>query len=177
MNVSAKMCLLTMGLAAAFASVNAPAAVVAYGSAANAPARCQAFTPGPSNTVRNRVIGSENIGAAAIAVACAFEAEFSQTSTDALGVEMYFSYNAASGSASVPCTLLNGWQGAPGQIAVNKTVTVTTTAQGELTFGPADTPDTTDTDLGFVLVGVNCTLPQNVVINDTYVFWGDENGA
>ncbi|MGH6610636.1 MAG: hypothetical protein ACRECQ_10285, partial [Burkholderiaceae bacterium] len=38
----------------------------------NAVNYCQAFTPGSSNTIRNRVIGVENVGSASVAVACAF---------------------------------------------------------------------------------------------------------
>ena len=124
------------------------------------------------------MVGSENIGAAAIAVACTFETEFSSSSSDVVATEMYFSYNAASGTTSIPCTLLTGWQGATGQIAVNKTVSVTAGTQSDaLEFDANDTPDTTDTDLGFLVVGVNCTLPTSTVINDTYVYWADQNGV
>lgn len=181
MNNSIKACLLTMGIAAAFVTADTNAAVVAYGSAASAPARCQAFTPGPSNTIRNRVVGSENIGSA-IAVACAFEVGTSAASTNALAIDMYFSNNSAA-AITVPCTLLTGWQGAAGAVLVNKSASVAanagngTVAQAEILFDSDDTPSTTDVDLGFPIVGVNCTLPTSGVINDTYVFWGDENGV
>jgi hypothetical protein len=176
MNCFVKASLLTVAVGIAFASANSRAAIVAYGSAANAPGRCQAFTPGPSNTIRNRVVGSENIGAP-IAVACDFETTFSEVSTNAVAVDMWFSNNATTGPVTVACTMLNGFQGADGAVAVNKTVSVTNGTQAEIAFDSDDTPDTTDTDLGFILVGVNCTLPTNAVINDTYVFWGDENGV
>jgi hypothetical protein len=171
-----KASLLTIGLGVAFASADSNAAMALYGSAANAPGRCQAFTPGPSNTVRNRVIGSENIGAP-MAVACDFETTYSEASTNVLAVDMWFSNNSTAGPVTVNCTMLSGWQGAEGAVVVNKSVVVTNGTQSEIQFSSDDTPDDTDTDLGFLLVGVNCTLPTNAVINDTYVFWGDEDGV
>jgi hypothetical protein len=176
MNYFVKASLLTVAVGIAFASANSNAAVVIYGSAANAPGRCQAFTPGPSNTIRNRVVGSENIGAP-IAVACDFETTFSEVSTNVVAVDMFFSNNSTAGPVTVNCTMLNGWQGAEGAVAVNDSVSVTNGTQAEIYFDSDDTPDPADTDLGFVLVGVNCTLPTNAVINDTYVYWGDENGV
>ena len=176
MNNSIKAALLTVALGTVFMAAEANAAFVAYTSAANAPGRCQAFTPGVTNTIRNRVVGSENIGAP-IAVACDFEVEVSNTSSNVVEVEMWFSNNGTSGPLTVNCTMLNGWQGADGAVAVNKGVVVTAGAQSEIVFNASDTPDGTDTDLGFVLVGVNCTLPTNAVINDTYASWFDENGV
>jgi hypothetical protein len=176
MNHAVKAALLTIGLGAAFVAADSKAEMVVYGSAANAPGRCQAFTPGPANTIRNRVVGSENIGAL-MAVACDFETTFSEISTNALGVEMWFSYNGSAGPVNVNCTMLNGWQGAAGAVLVNKSVSVASGEQSGLTFDSTDTPDTTDTDLGFLLVGVNCALPTNAVINDTYVYWADEDGV
>ena len=72
MNIAVKSCFATLAVATVFTAMGAQAASQAYINDANAPARCQAFTPGPTNTVRNRVTGSENIGAA-MNVACAFE--------------------------------------------------------------------------------------------------------
>ena len=176
MNCFVKASLLTVAVGIAFASANSNAAVVVYGSAANAPGRCQAFTPGPTNTIRNRVVGSENIGSP-IAVACDFETTFSEVSTNVVAVDMFFSNNGTTGPVTVNCTMLNGWQGAEGAVLVNKTASVTNGTQTQISYDSDDTPDATDTDLGFVLVGVNCTLPTNAVINDTYVYWGDENGV
>ena len=176
MNNSFKAGLLTIAVGMAFASADSNAALVSYGSAANAPARCQAFTPGPTNTVRNRVVGSENIGAP-IAVACSFEVTVSNASTNASAIDMWFSNNATTGPITVNCTMLSGWQGAAGAVLVNKSVGVVNGEQSEISFDATDTPDPADTDLGFVIVGVNCTLPTSAVINDTYVFWGDEDGV
>lgn len=176
MNYCIRTALLTVAVGTAFVAAEANAAVVAYASGANATARCQNFVPGPANTVRNRVVGTENVGANPTAVACAFETESSAVSSNALAIEMYFSNNAMS-TAAVNCTLLTGWQGATGAVAVNKSVNVTNGTQSGISFDANDTPSTTDTDLGFTIVGVNCTIPTNVVINDTYVFWSDEDGV
>ena len=46
MNNFAKAGMLTIALGAVFASADSNAELVVYGSAANAPGRCQAFTPG-----------------------------------------------------------------------------------------------------------------------------------
>lgn len=173
MNNFAKAGMLTIALGAVFASTDSNAALVVYGSAANAPGRCQAFTPGPTNTIRNRVVGSENIGSP-IAVACDFEAGVSNTSTNVIAVDMWFSNNGTSGPINVNCTMLNGWQGADGAVLVNKSVSVTAGTQSEIYY---DGDDIGEADLGFSLVGVNCILPTNGVINDTYVYWGDENGV
>lgn len=175
MNNCTKTALLTIALGSVFGAANAE--VVVYQSGANAPARCQAFTPGPSNTIRNRVVGSENVGTAPIAVACAFEVESAETSSNAIATQMFFSKNSA-GTATVNCTLLTGWQGADGSVLVNKTVDVTQGQddQSEIFYTGDDLP-TPETDLGFTIVGVNCTVPQGVVINDTYVYWADENGV
>lgn len=176
MNHCIKTALLTVAVGTAFAATDVTAAIVAYGNGANAPARCQAFTPGTANTIRNRVVGAENVGASPVAVACAFETEFSADSTNALAIELYFSNNAVA-DASVNCTLLTGWQGADGAVAVNKSTDVVNGTQSVIAFDASDTPSATDTDLGFIIVGANCTIPTSVVINDTYVFWGDENGV
>ena len=176
MNNFAKAGMLTIALGAVFATADSNAALVVYGSAANAPGRCQAFTPGPANTIRNRVVGSENVGAP-MNVACDFEAGVSNTSTNVIAVDLWFSNNGTSGPLNGNCTMLNGWQGAVGAVLVNKSVVVTAGTQSEIFFDSDDTPDAGDTDLGFSLVGVNCNLPTNAVINDTYVYWGDEDGV
>jgi hypothetical protein len=176
MNHCIKTGLLTLALGTAFMAAESQAALQVYGSAANGPGRCQAFTPGVTNTIRNRVVGSENIGDNPLAVACAFETEFSTNSTDVLEVQVWFSNNTAA-QFDVSCTMLNGFQGEAGAIAVNK---VTQVAAGNNTagvaFAGADLPGA-PADLGNILVGVNCTLPKGAVINDTYTFWADEDGV
>jgi len=165
---------LTLATAGVLVSMSADAAVVEHGLAANAPAHCQAFTPGAANSIRNRVVGSENVGAT-MNVACTFEKEVAEGVGYVKAVHMYFTYNGATGaSATINCTMLNGYQGQGGAVVMNKTATVTAGAgQTELMWSAADTPDEGDTDLGFDLVGVNCTLPTGMVINDTYLYWDE----
>jgi len=170
-----KSACLTLAIAGCLAaSHDAPAAQATYTTMANAPAHCQAFTPGPANTIRNRVVGSENVGAA-MNVACTFETVRSASGSSVTSVSMWFSNNVG-GSLTINCTLLTGYQGMVGAVAINKSTTVTT-GQGQITFSSADTSDPADVNLGNSIVGVNCTLPQGAVINDTYVNWTDENGV
>ncbi len=176
MNNCIKTGLLTIALGTVFATTDTNAAQVVYGSAANAPGRCQAFTPGVTNTIRNRVVGSENIGSSPIAVACAFETGFSSVSSNALALDLWFSNNGTSGPVDVNCTLLTGWQGASGAVAVNKSTSVVAGTQSVIFFEGDDLPGQPET-LGFVVVGTNCTLPTGAVINDTYTYWSDEDGV
>lgn len=178
MNNSLKFGLLTLAIGAAAVTTSARADVVTMGTMANAPAICQAFTPGITNTIRNRVIGSENVGAP-IAIACDFVKPFSESDSNVVAVQLYFSNNNSSGpSANVNCTMLTGFQGDAGAIAINKSITIAPQGRGEtILFNSDDTPDPADRDLGNTLVGINCTLPTGVAINDTYLLYTDENGV
>jgi hypothetical protein len=176
MNHCIKTGLLTLALGTVFMAADTSAAMTVYGNVANAPARCQAFTPGVTNTIRNRVVGSENIGDNPLAVACSFETELSAVSTNVLAVLMAFSNNTGS-AFNVNCTMLTGFQGESGAIAVNKVTNVPSGDNtAEVEYSGSDLAGS-PVDLGSVLVGVNCTLPKGAVINDTYGFWGDENGV
>lgn len=178
MNNLVKIAALTALVGAALVPSTGEAAVVQRQSIANAPARCQAFTPGVSNTIRNRVIGSENVGTNPLAVACAFEKPSGTGISNITGVQAYFSTNTGS-SLTVTCTMLTGWQGMAGAVAVTKSTLVTTaTSNAQITFTAADTPSTTDTDLGTSNeVGINCTLPFGAVLNDTYLRYSEEDGV
>jgi len=175
MNSFAKASILTLAVGGVFAAAATQAAVTAHGLRANAPARCQAFTPGPSNTIRNRVVGSENIGAP-IAVACAFEKPTGSSATLVTSVTIFFSTNDGT-PKTINCTMLTGYQGQGGAIAINKSVTATTaTAANGITWSGADRVPAAP-DLGNHFVGVNCTLPTSAVMNDTYVNWNQEDGV
>ena len=75
----------------------------------NAVDKCQAFTPGVTNTIRNRVAGAENVGTQAIAVACAFElAEtYGMGSATVDNVYVYLK-NGSANEVTISCTLLPG---------------------------------------------------------------------
>jgi len=176
MNRFAKASVLTLAVGAVFAAGSSLAAVATHGINANAPAHCQAFTPGPSNTIRNRVVGSENIGAP-LAVACAFEKPFQGSGAQvASQVELYFSTSDTT-PKTINCTMLTGYQGQAGAIAINKSVTATTaSAQDGVVFSGADRVPAA-ANLGNHLIGVNCTLPTSSVMNDTYIFWSQLSGT
>jgi hypothetical protein len=90
---------------------------------------------------------------------------------------LWFSSLATTGPISFNCTMITGWQGADGAVAVNKVSApvVNGGGQQELAWDATDMP-AGSTDLGFSIIGVNCTVPKGGVINDTYVYWGDEDG-
>jgi len=171
-----KSACLTLAIAGCLAlSQRADAAMVGHYSAANAPSLCQAFTPGPANTIRNRVVGAENVGTATMNVACTFQKTSSQNAGVPTSVSLFFSNNGVD-PITVNCTMLTGWQGWSGAKTLNKSVSVSSGVQNVITFSPSDTSDPADTNLGSTLIGVNCSLPPHGVINDTYLNWQEEDG-
>ena len=172
--------LLSVAVALALQSAPAQAVVATHYAIGNAVNFCQAFTPGPANTVRNRVVGSENVGPNPMNVAC----DFQSFSNGAAGVtyptslSVYFSNNTAA-DFTVSCTLLTSYQGAPNAYASTKSVVVTAGSQGvkSLQWTTADNPVAGATSLGNPLIGINCTLPVGAVINDTYLYWAQDNGV
>lgn len=176
MNIAVKSCSMTLAVASLFAAAGAQAASEIYINDANAPARCQAFNPGPSNTVRNRVTGSENIGAP-MNVACAFEnissfdyglAPFSA------GVQLH---NNGSTAFTVTCSELSGYFGEAGTVLTKTTSSIDPGTSGSVEFTADDTPDANDTDLGSYAVGIVCNLPTHAVMGETYSIWFDEDGV
>ena len=171
-----KSCVVTIAIGIAFLVADAHAEPSIYINDANAPARCQAFAPGPTNTIRNRVTGAENIGAA-MNVACAFE---NVSSYDygkypyAAGVQIA---NNGSAALTVTCSQLSGYFGDSGVIIHKTTGSVAPGASEYVEFTAADTPDTGDNDLGYYAVGIVCNLPSHGVIGETYVDWVDEDGV
>lgn len=163
----------TAVLAALLSPQLASAAIVQRSFSSNAVNYCQAFTPGLSNTIRNRVVGTENIGSSPVAVACAFHSLNDVLNvTDPEQVIMYFSNNSAV-NITVNCTMLTGYQGSPAAYAKNKSVTVgamTSSAQS-ITYNSTDNPTPGATTLGNPLIGVNCTLPTGAVINQIRMSW------
>lgn len=174
----------TVGLSALTAATalfcaDAQAAVVEHSIISNAVNYCQAFTPGPANTIRNRVVGSENVGAT-MNVACNFHSMGNNAAglTSPRRLSIYFSNNSAA-AISITCTLLTSFQGSGSGYAVSKTVSVAAGSQAtqNLTWSQTDNPTAGATDLGSRLIGVNCTLPTGAVINDTYLYWNQDNGV
>ncbi len=180
MNTALKMGLLTSGLALAMHMPAAQAVVADHLFSSNSVNYCQAFTPGPANTIRNRVIGAENVGTDTINVACNWHSMNNGNSStkNPKIVEAWFSNNSPS-PLTVTCSLLTGYQGDPSKYIVTKT-TATIPANGAgqqpLDWTVADNPVTGSVDLGNPLVGINCTMPSGAVINDTYIVWSQDNG-
>lgn len=180
MNNMIKAGLLTVGLGLTLQASDANAGIANYTSFSNAVNYCQAFTPGPSNTIRNRVIGSQNIGAP-IAVACNFQTMINGApgSTTLQRINLSFS-NGAAAAATVSCTLLTGTSagiGGGANYAVTKSVVVHPGSASGITFATADNPTPGATDLGHVLVGVNCTLPTNMTMSMIQLTGTADNGV
>lgn len=173
MNIAIKSCLGT--LAAALGCATAGASSQYYINDANAPAHCQAFTPGPTNTVRNRVTGAENIGAA-MNVACAYEniTSFDYGSqTISAGLQIG---NNGSTAFTVSCSELSGYFGDAGIVLGKTTASIAPGDSTYVDFNSDDTPDEGDTDLGSYAVGIVCNLPTHAVMGETYSAWADEDG-
>ena len=179
MNNTLKTGLLTLGLGIIFCSPNADAAVATHSSFSNAVNNCQAFTPGVSNTIRNRVIGAENIGSP-IALACNFNSLFNGAAgnTQLQSVALYFSNGGA--ATTVTCVLLTGM--APGwssgsAYTVSKSVAIGAGGTGALSWTAADNPNAGATDLGNLMVGVNCTMATNMTLSGSELHWTANNGV
>lgn len=182
MNNMLKSGLLTLGLGIAFCPTDAGAALVNHTAFSNAVNHCQAFTPGPSNTIRNRVIGSENIGDP-IAVACNFTTLLNGApgNTNITSVAIFFTNNSGV-PASVTCTLLTGTSAGIAGAGVTYAVAKSTPAiaaggASSVLWTTADNPTPGATDMGNLLVGVNCTLPTSVIMSATRVIWTADNGV
>lgn len=177
-----KISLMTLALGAAFHSADSSATVGQHEAITSAVNYCQAFTPGVSNTIRNRVIGSENIGTAPIAVACDLPVQINDNDavTDpALKFAFIVLSNSGSTDASISCTLLTGSPGLGTGDAYTATQTVVVPAGSinYVNFTAADNPNAGATTLGNILAGVNCMLPPHTAITATDLGWDEDDGV
>ena len=181
MNASVKASLLTLAVSAMFAPVNGNAAEIGQIMASSAMAHCQSFTPGVTNTIRNRVIGSENIGDASIGIACAFEVDAGAMTPDGVQSIKLFFNNHSAAAIDITCTAAVGVEGSF-SFFVSKTTNVAADTipsggpSASVEFTPADS-GSPDPGFGDYLVGLTCQLPKGAVIEDTYVAYAVDNGA
>lgn len=176
MKIATRSGVVALAIVAAFAAAGAGAATQYYINDANAPGRCQAYTPGPTNTVRNRVTGSENIGAA-MNIACAFESVSSEdygSNVTQAGVQIV---NNGSTAIAVTCSELGGYFDDAGVVLSKTTPSIAPGDAAYVDYTANDTPDSGDTDLGWYLVGIVCNLPTHAVMGETYAIWRDEDGV
>ena len=167
MNPCVKASLLTLVISAAFAPVAVNAEEVPQIIASSSMAHCQAFTPGVTNTITNRVIGSENTGTKNLGIACAFEVDAATMTGDGVQSVTLFLNNHGTAPFNVPCTLAVGPEGAFSYF-ISKTTTVDPGVQNSVTFTPED-GESEDAGFGDYLVGMTCVLPPKSIVNDTYV--------
>ncbi len=180
MNASVKASLLTLAVSAIFAPVNGNAAEVPQIIASSAMAHCQSFTPGVTNTIRNRVIGSENTGTANIGIACAFEVDSGAMTMDGVqSITLWFNNHNAAGTINIPCTAAVGVEGAFSQFMA-KDVDVDVGTPASLEWNTDDASDSgaiVGNGFGDYLIGVTCVLPPKAIVNDTYVAYAVDNGV
>ena len=111
-------------------------------------------------------------------VACNFPSMYGgANATNPSDLFVFFTNNNTTGSITVSCTLLTGYQGDATQYAVTKSLTLAPGENNNLEWHATDNPDSTATDFGTDLVGVNCSMPHGGVINDTYLYWQQEDGV
>jgi hypothetical protein len=177
-----KISLMTLAIGAAFHSANSNATVGQHEAITSAVNYCQAFTPGVSNTIRNRVIGSENVGTAPIAVACDLPVQVSDNDI-ATDPSLKFAFivlsNGGTADVSISCTLLTGSPGLSTGDAYTATQTVVVPAGGinAVNFTSTDNPNAGATNLGNILAGVNCMLPPHTSITATDIGWDEDDGV
>ena len=167
MNPCVKASLLTLVISAAFAPVAGNAEEVPQVIASSSMAHCQAFTPGVTNTITNRVIGSENTGTKNIGIACAFEVDAATMTADGVQSVTLFMNNHGTAAFNISCTLATGFEG-DFTYFISKTTNILPGVQNSVTFTPEDA-GSEDAGFGDFLVGLTCVLPPKAIVNDTYV--------
>lgn len=181
MNTAIKVGLLATALGLVMHVPGANAEVTRHIIRGNAVNYCQAFTPGPTNTIRNRVVGAENIGPL-MNVACNFHSMDNGDASNEPPKQLFVNFfnTNAEGTIEVTCTLLTGRRGGsgPSSYAVPKTVSIpaSTFISRPLSWGPSDNPVDGATTLGNTLIGINCALPTGALIGDTFLNWDQDNG-
>ena len=164
MNPSVKASLLTLAISAAFAPAAGNAAEAPQVIASSAMAHCQSFTPGVTNTISNRVIGSENTGTKNIGIACAFEVDAATITGDGVQSVTLWLNNHGTTPLDVSCTLATGPEGAFSYF-ISGTTHVMPSEQTPVIIGPDDGA----TGFGEYLVGLTCMLPPKAIIGETDV--------
>jgi hypothetical protein len=151
---------LTAAVALSVGLVSGVSAENRHRTNSNAVDKCHSFTPGAANTIRNRVVGAENIGSDTIAVACVYELteDYSKDSAVVDDITLYFRNAPSNSPVSVSCTVLPGSWVFGLQTARNDSVIIPSGAVDSIKFtGPW-------VAYGF---GVNCNIPPNVTIAHT----------
>jgi hypothetical protein len=163
MNLSAKAALATAFSGLLLGASPAALAEQSHYVSSNAVDKCQAFTPGVTNTIRNRVAGAENVGTQPIAVACAFEVSetYGLNSATVDSVYVYLK-NGSANEVTISCTLLPGTNWASDGVGtlVTQSATLAPGGTGAVTYeGTWDVYG----------IGVNCNLPPQGTIQGTVI--------
>jgi hypothetical protein len=171
MNLSTKAALATAFFGLLFGASPAALAEQSHYVSSNAVDKCQAFTPGVTNTIRNRVSGAENVGTQAIAVACVFELSETYGMSSAIvdDVSVYIK-NGSSSPMTVNCSLLPGDPNNLGTL-VTKSVDLAAGETSSIDYGTGDT----GAPWSVFGIGVNCSVPPKAIITETVIRYRNDN--
>jgi hypothetical protein len=173
MSVSTKAALATAFFGLFLGASPAAVAEQSHYVSSNAVDKCQAFTPGVTNTIRNRVAGAENVGTQPIAVACVFELSetYGMGSAEVDDVRVYIK-NGDSSQMTVNCSLLPGDPGDLGTI-ITRSVTLDPGETDSIGYGVA--VGDADAPWSVFGMGVNCNVPPKAVIVETLIRYRNDN--
>lgn len=171
MGVSAKAALATAFFGVLLGASQAASAEQSHYVSSNAVDKCQAFTPGVTNTIRNRVSGAENVGTQPIAVACVFELSETYGMGSAIvdDVDIYIK-NGSSSPMSVSCSLLPGDPSNLGTI-VTKSIDLDPGETSSVQYGAGDA----GAPWSVFGMGVNCNVPPKAIITETVMRYRNDN--
>lgn len=142
----------------------------------NAPANCQSNLPTSDVSIRKRPLAMQNEGTSNVVVTCAFVNEYDVDDIRAISYFGVFLSNRGTAAATVTCTGVAGYEGDDPDLFVSKQVVVpaNNSAQAPMFFTVSDNGG----NGYYPLVGMSCSLPGGVGINDTYVgYASDDAGA
>ena len=168
MKLATGIAALTLAVASSY-SAQSIAAVELKATGANPTARCQGALPVFETAIRKRPLAVENEGTSATFVTCSFETQTYDAEAGVVLLDTYFS-NKGTAAASVTCTAVSGYNGGTNEYVAQ---TFSVPANGEYNaFWIAE--DFTG-ELAAGLISINCQLPPSVGVNDTYVFWEEDD--
>lgn len=171
MKLATGFALLTIAIASTY-SISANAVETDHANGTNPTARCQGALPAFETQIRKRPLAVQNEGTANSFITCSFEYDV----VNAIGnsgvlLDTYFSNNTAA-AVNLNCTAVTGFQG---EDSVNEYVaqTIAIPANGHANPVWIDT----DFENGFAsgLISISCNIPPGVGINDTYIFWVEDD--
>jgi len=173
MRILAHTSLLAMGIGGLLLAGTASAADVTWHQSSTMSGNCQSFEPGPTNTLRNRALGVENVGAATMGIACAFEPQFLTGDAPTSYTMLMLWFHGAPGQV-VNCTLVAGHYWSVSSFLA-KSVTLGSSGDGFISWDVGTTGWATTT--GKSGMSTTCNLPPGVWATNSHFWYVAGNGA